>query len=59
MALVQQRVVRTAGAARPSRSRVVVPAIRAESGKVKVGINGRLLSLANPDGTSPRRVADT
>lgn len=47
MALVQQRVVPTAGAARSSRSRVVVPAIRAESGKVKVGINGRLQSLAN------------
>ncbi|KAG2427758.1 hypothetical protein HXX76_012083 [Chlamydomonas incerta] len=41
MALLAQRSVNaSARAGRPSRSRVVVPCIRAESGKIKIGING-------------------
>ncbi|GFR46403.1 hypothetical protein Agub_g7985, partial [Astrephomene gubernaculifera] len=38
--LAQQRLTASARAGRPSRSRVVCPAIRAEGGKVKIGING-------------------
>ncbi|EFJ42007.1 glyceraldehyde 3-phosphate dehydrogenase [Volvox carteri f. nagariensis] len=38
--LVQQRVAVVARAGRSSRSRVVVPAIRASDEKIKIGING-------------------